>query len=270
MNRIVDLRTYDSLVSDLDGTLWLGGAPLPGAVDLLDGFRRRGAPVCVATNASVATRAELFGRLADVGLMREGDGLVTAAEALAAQAVQLGVREAAVIGEAGLVDALGRAGVRTLPADDAWRHWRSDRTHEGRAVAVGLAPETTTRTLGRVANLLECPLPLLVTTAEVAYPTEEGMSAGTGMMLAALASRLPIDPILCGKPTMNFLDPVRRIVSGRVLVVGDTVEADVELALVAGWDSLLVLTGTSAAGAAGHGRATYVLNDLTKFSNHGR
>ena len=138
-------------------------------------------------------------------------------------------------------------GYDTVPADDAWRHWRSDRTHEGRAVAIGLAPETTIRTLGRVATLLECPLPLLVTTAEVAYPTEEGMSAGTGMVLAALASRLPIDPILCGKPSTNFLGAVQCVVSGRVLVVGDTVEADVELAAVAGWDSLLVLTGTSAA-----------------------
>ncbi len=270
MNRIVDLRRYDSVVSDLDGTLWLGGAPLPGAVDLLDGFRRRGATVCVATNASVPTRTELFGRLAGVGLVRDGDGLVTASEALAARAVQLGVREAAVIGEAGLVDALGRAGVRTVPADDAWRHWRSDRTHEGRAVAVGLAPETTIRTMGRIATLLECPLPLLVTTAEVAYPTEEGMSAGTGMVLAALASRLPIDPILCGKPSTNFLGAVQCVVSGRVLVVGDTLEADIELAAVAGWDSLLVLTGTSGATFDGHGGATYVLNDLTEITSRGR
>ncbi len=266
----MDLRTYDSVVSDLDGTLWLGGAPLRGAVDLLDGFRRRGAAVCVATNASVPTRAELFGRLADVGLMRDGDGLVTAAEALAAQAARLGVREAAVIGEAGLVDALGRAGVHAVPADDAWSRWRTDRTHEGRAVAIGLAPETNIRTLGRVATLLECPLPLLATTAEVAYPTQEGMSAGTGMVLAALASRLSIDPILCGKPSMNFLDALQRVVSGRVLMVGDTVEADVELASIAGWDSLLVLTGTSAAETASHSRATYVLNDLTEITNHGR
>ena len=69
---------------------------------------------------------------------------------------------------------------------------------------------------------------------------------------------------------MNFLDAVQRVVSGRVLVVGDTVEADVELASIAGWDSLLVLTGTSAAETAGHGRATYVLNDLTEITNHGR
>jgi ribonucleotide monophosphatase NagD (HAD superfamily) len=217
----------------------------------------------------VQTRAELLDRLADVGLMRDGDGLVTAAEALAAQAVRLGVREAAVVGEAGLVDALRRAGVTPVPADDAWRQWRTDRTHVGRAVTIGLAPGTNIRTLGHVATLLECPLPLLATTAEVAYPTEEGMSAGTGMVLAALASRLPIDPILCGKPSTSFLDAVQRIVSGRVLVVGDTTEADVELAAIAGWDSLLVLTGTSAAETASHDRATYVLTDLTEITNHG-
>ena len=192
----MDLRTYDSVVSDLDGTLWLGGAPPARRGGPARRIPPAGRAVCVATNASVPTRAELFGRLADVGLMRDGDGLVTAAEALAAQAARLGVREAAVIGEAGLVDALGRAGVHAVPADDAWSRWRTDRTHEGRAVAIGLAPEINIRTLGRVATLLECPLPLLATTAEVAYPTQEGMSAGTGMVLAALASRLPIDPIL--------------------------------------------------------------------------
>lgn len=255
-----DLASYDTVVSDLDGTLWIDDTPLPGAVELLDSFRRRGARICLATNASVATSAHLRARLTRVGLAAPDDVLVTAADALAAQARELGLHEVATIGEAGLFDALARHGVRAVPADEVWRSWSS--AAPGRAVAIGLAPDTDIRTLGRVAMLLERGLPLLATTAEVAYPTREGLSGGTGMVLAALAARVAVDPIICGKPSPSFLTTLRQHVAGRVLMVGDTVAADVELAAAAGWDSLLVLTGTSADQHTDWPRATFVAPDL--------
>jgi glycerol 3-phosphatase-2 len=261
----LDLTSYDAVVSDLDGTLWIDGTPLPGAVDLLDSFRRRGARVCLATNASVATSAHLLAELTRAALAAPGDVLITAADALGARARELGIREAAVIGEAGLFDALTRHGIRPVPADEAWRGWRSGLKR--RAVAMGLAPDTSLRTLGRVAMLLERGLPLLVTTTEVAYPTREGMSGGTGMALAALVARVPVEPVVCGKPSLPFLAALRAHVAGRVLVVGDTVAADIELATAAGWDSLLVLTGTSAGQSAGWPRATYVAPDLVTIAS---
>jgi ribonucleotide monophosphatase NagD (HAD superfamily) len=127
---------------------------------------------------------------------------------------------------------------------------------------MGLAPDTDIRTLGRVAMLLERGLPLLATTAEVAYPTSEGLSGGTGMALAALAARVAVDPVICGKPSLPFLTTLRKHVTGRVLMIGDTVAADVELAAAAGWDSLLVLTGTSADQHTDWPRATFVAPDL--------
>ncbi len=261
----LDLTSYDAVVSDLDGTLWIDGTPLPGAVDLLDSFRRRGARVCLATNASVATSAHLLAELTRAALAAPGDVLITAADALGARARELRIREAAVIGEAGLFDALTRHGIRPVPADEAWRGWRSGL--KMRAVAMGLAPDTSLRTLGRVAMLLERGLPLFVTTAEVAYPTREGMSGGTGMALAALVARVPVEPVVCGKPSLPFLAALRAHVAGRVLVVGDTLAADIELATAAGWDSLLVLTGTSAGQSAGWPRATYVAPDLVTIAS---
>ncbi len=255
-----DLASYDTVVSDLDGTLWIDDTPLPGAVDLLDSLRRRGARICLATNASLATSAHLRAGLARADLAGPDDVLVTAADALGAKARELGIHQAAVIGEAGLFDALDRHGVRAVPADEVWRSWTTGAP--GRAVAMGLAPDTDIRTLGRVATLLEYGLPLLVTTTEVAYPTREGLSGGTGMALAALAARVAVDPIICGKPSLPFLTTLRAHVVGRVLVIGDTVAADIELAAAAGWDSLLVLTGTSADQHTDWSRATFVTPDL--------
>lgn len=255
-----DLSSYNAVVCDIDGTLWIDGTPLPGAVDLLDSLRRRGVRICLATNASVATSAQLHAELVGVGLAGPDDVLVTAAESLAERARELGIGEAAVIGEAGVFTALGRLGIRAVPADEAWQTWSSDQP--GRTVAMGLAPHADLRTLGRVAMLLERGLPLLVTTTEVAYPTREGLSAGTGMAVAALAARVPVEPIVCGKPSLPFVAALRAHATGRVLVIGDTVAADVELATAAGWDSLLVLTGTSAGHAADWSRATFVAPDL--------
>jgi HAD superfamily hydrolase (TIGR01450 family) len=255
-----DLASYDTVVSDLDGTLWIDGTPLPGAVELLDSFRRRGARICLATNASVATSAQLRAGLARADLVGPDDVLVTAADALGAQARERGIHEAAVIGAAGLFESLDRHGVRAVPAGEVWRSWSSRLPH--RAVAMGLAPDTDIRTLGRVATLLEYGLPLLVTTTEVAYPTRDGLSGGTGMALAALTARVAVDPIICGKPSLPFLTTLRAHVVGRVLVIGDTVAADVALAAAGGWDSLLVLTGTSADQHTDWSRATFVTPDL--------
>lgn len=255
-----DLASYDTVVSDLDGTLWIDDTPLPGAVDLLDSFRSRGARICLATNASVATSAQLRAGLARADLIGPDDVLVTAADALGAQARERDIHEAAVIGEAGLFDALDRHGVRAVPVEEVWQSWSSGSS--GRAVAMGLAPDTDIRTLGRAASLLESGLPLLVTTNEAAYPTREGLSGGTGMALAALAARVAVDPIICGKPSLPFLTTLLAHVVGRVLVIGDTVAADVELAAAAGWDSLLVLTGTSSDQHTDWSRATFVTPDL--------
>ena len=87
----------------------------------------------------------------------------------------------------------------------------------------------------------------------------------SGTILAALNAMSPVDPELCGKPSRHFGErAAKEVDTGRpVLVVGDSLAADVGVAEAMGWDSLLLLTGSTRETDVGaSGPPTYVQPDL--------
>src|SRR5207248_809454 len=74
----------DGLLLDLEGTVVVSGAEIPGAPDALRTLRARGIPFRFATNSTGATRAELAGWLGGLGLEVRPEEIVTAPVATAA------------------------------------------------------------------------------------------------------------------------------------------------------------------------------------------
>ncbi len=254
-----ELAGHAGVLFDLDGTLWRGEEPLPGAAAFVAACRAAGLRVGFATNNALLERAVLAARLEAHGIPAAPEELVTAAEAVAAEVRRAGHGQAAMLGGPGLRAALDGAGVEVLePAAAAGR--------DGVALAVGLAPDLALREVARAARLVEAGVPVFATTGETRYPTDAGVEAGTGAILAALGAMVPVDPVMCGKPTATFARRAAPVVErdGRpVLVVGDSLPADVPLAVAAGWESLLVLTGaTRAEELPAEGPPDHVEDDL--------
>jgi phosphoglycolate phosphatase-like HAD superfamily hydrolase len=74
----------DGLLVDLDGCVWVGGEPLPGAVEALRLVHRHGLELAFVTNDPASTRAEHAARLTRLGVPTPAERVVTAAWALAA------------------------------------------------------------------------------------------------------------------------------------------------------------------------------------------
>jgi ribonucleotide monophosphatase NagD (HAD superfamily) len=166
------------------------------------------------------------------------------------------------LGNAGLGDSLDRAG---LPGPDVMDADASAVAADRTVLAVGLDPERSLAGVARAAALVEAGAVVYATAAEPHYPTDRGVEAGTGTMLAALNAMAPIDPILCGKPSRHFGErAAQALATDRpVLVVGDSLAADVGVANAMGWDSLLVLTGSARQRDVNlDGPPTYVASDL--------
>jgi HAD superfamily hydrolase (TIGR01450 family) len=237
------LAGHGGVLFDLDGTLYRGDQPLPGAAAFVAACRAAGLRVGFATNNALLERATIAARLQALGIAAAPRELVTAAEAVAGTLRAAGHARVALLGGPGLRDALERAGLEVLaPADVA--------DPGGVALAVGLAPELRLRQIARAVRLVEAGAPVFATTRETRYPTDAGLDAGTGTILAALGAMVPFEPTLCGKPTAAFAARAAPLVErdGQpVLVVGDSLPADVPLAVVRGWESLLLLTGATAA-----------------------
>ena len=253
------LAGHGGVLFDLDGTLYRGDEPLPAAARFVAACRDAGLRVGFATNNALLERSVIAARLEALGIAAEPAELVTAAEALAATLRAAGHERVAVLGGPGLRDALEREGLEVLePAAVA--------DPGGVALALGLAPELTLREIARAVPLVEAGAPVFATTRETRYPTATGVEAGTGAVLAALGAMAPFEPTLCGKPTAAFAARAARLVEHDglpVLVVGDSLPADVPLATVRGWESLLLLTGATAVSEVpAQGPPDYVEPDL--------
>lgn len=245
---VVDLRRYSCAFFDVDGTVVVGSTPTPGAPEFVAACRRAGLSVGFITNGSMRTPAELLALLRRAGVAEAGDVVLTSAMALAHKVRTDGYRAVLCAGHSGLSSALAAAG---LDVHDA-RHTSVAAVNEQRgrlAVALGLFPDQLAAVRPVLAAALSAGCPCYVPTLERWWPTPDGLRPGNGATVELLRETVDVQPIMCGKPSAVFADALRVLTGGpgAALVVGDTWAVDVALARAQGWDSLLTLTGTTAA-----------------------
>lgn len=252
--RVMLAAGYDALLLDLDGVVYRGREPIPGAAETLTRLREEGLQVAFLTNNSARTPSSIARHLGELGIPGTEDEIVTSAEATAMLLARRGTATAFVVGEDGLRQALEAAGigvVETGPAD---------------AVVVGLDRHATYERLRDAAILVDAGAALVGTNPDGSYPTAEGTRwPGAGALLAAVVATTRAEPEIVGKPhAWLFEAALERTGGERPLVVGDRLDTDIAGATALGWDSALVLTGISTAEEARTGpwRPTHVLDDL--------
>jgi HAD superfamily hydrolase (TIGR01450 family) len=234
-------------VLDLDGVVWLGDQPLPGAAEAVARLRSAGERVLFCTNNSSAPIAAQESKLDGIGIPASGD-VVTSAMAAAAL-VEPGER-ALVCGGPGVVEALAARGAVVL-----------GRTAEGAGevvdgpvdvVVAGFHRDFDYEGLRRAAGAVRRGARLLATNDDATYPTPAGPIPGGGALATALAYATGADMVVAGKPRAPMADVVRSLAAesdgeGSGVMVGDRPETDGRFAHTLGYRFALVLTGVTSA-----------------------
>jgi glycerol-1-phosphatase len=235
-------------VLDLDGVLWLGDQPLPGAADAVARLRAAGHRVLFATNNSSARVATQEAKLAGFGIPAEGD-VVTSAMA-AAHLVEPGER-VLVCGGPGVVEALEGRGAVVVDFADA------DQAGDGPGDKVDVVVVGFTRAFDydrmRIASTaIRAGARFLATNTDVTYPTPDGLIPGGGAIAAAVAAAAEVEPEVAGKPHAPMAQVIHDVVGdaarsgpGRGIMVGDRPETDGDFAGTLGYRFGLVLTGVT-------------------------
>jgi HAD superfamily hydrolase (TIGR01457 family) len=249
---------YDAFLFDLDGTLFRGSEPIPGADAAVATLRAVGKRLCFVTNNSSATPEEAVEKLEAVGIVADVGEVETSALVTAAVLADRGVARVFLVGEEGLRSALLARGIEVLmgPLSE-----RAD------AVVVGWDRTADWDKLKTASLLLQRGAAFVASNADASFPAPGGERwPGAGALLAALETTTGIAPEVIGKPAAPILDAaIARAGGGTPLVIGDRVETDILGAVRRGWDSMLVLSGVGtrdelrAQGIA----ATYVVDDVT-------
>lgn len=229
--------TYARLIVDLDGTLYRGPQPVPGAVEAMSQLRRTHEVLFLSNNCNVSAQ-RLAERLRGMGFEAAPREIVTSVTLMVEAVGQVGSGlRVMTLSSGDLEPSLEEAGHRIVQADRA----------EVVVVAVDFGI-----TYNRIACVLRALLAgaiLIGANADATYPTETGPRPGAGAFVGVVRGMGFTPQHMCGKP-----DPwaMRRALALRgfeprrdCLLVGDRLDSDILGAHALGIDSALVLTGAS-------------------------
>src|SRR5262249_8591354 len=75
--------SYDGLIIDIDGVIWLGGDPIPGVADAVTALRGGGIQVLFLTNEPLRSRGAIADQLTEIGILATPGDVMTSAAAAA-------------------------------------------------------------------------------------------------------------------------------------------------------------------------------------------
>ncbi len=233
------LGTIRGVVLDLDGVVYRGETPLPGAQEFLAHLRRRPLPFVFATNNATRTPEQYAERLHRMGVAVSPEQIVTSAlvtaEYLRARTPR-GTPVYAVGGE-GLCKALESAGMVLCEDPDAVAF-----------VVVGLDVAFTYAKLRAACRAIRNGAEFVATNRDPVLPVGEELWPGAGALVAAIEVASGRTPVVLGKPEPPLLEAALRrlgVPAGEALMIGDQLGTDIAGGVRLGMRTVLVLSGVS-------------------------
>ena len=229
---------YDVALLDLDGVVYIGGAPIPGAPEALQRAKHTGMRLAYVTNNASRTPAAVAALLRTMDVPAKPEDVVTSAQAAARLLADKLPPKAKVlvIGSTALRLAVRERGLTPV----------STASDEPAAVVQGYGPGIGYASLAEGGLAVRKGALFVGTNADSTLPGPRGIQPGNGSLLQVIAYATGTSPIIAGKPEPPLhRESVIRTGAKNPLVVGDRLDTDIEAAYRAGADSLLVLTGVS-------------------------
>lgn len=231
------LDNYDALLADLDGTVFSGHTPIPGAAEGLAGRQ-----VMYVTNNASRAPQQVAEHLNSMGFKADADHVVTSAMA----ACDLGKQYIADSGvDQPRAFVIGHESFKQLVADAGFTVTDTADDHP-HVVFHGHSPDNDWARLSEGALAIQRGARYFASNLDTTLPSERGFMVGNGSMVAAVTSATGVTPESAGKPgPAMFLVAARKIGSTKPLAVGDRLDTDIAGGNAAGMDTLCTVTGVS-------------------------
>jgi len=221
---------------DMDGVIYRGDEPVPGAAEFVHSLREREIPFLFLTNNSASGPRDYVVKLEKMGIQVEEEHFYTCGMATMEFLQQQKPHGTAfVIGEGGLVSALHQAGygITTKQPDYVI-------VGEGRTLNFEMAEKAMMMILNGAH--------LIATNLDVSCPTAAGSRPGCGAIVAMLEAATGRRAYSVGKPSPFMMRAARKrlgLRTAETVMVGDTMETDIRGSLELGFQAILVLTGST-------------------------
>jgi 4-nitrophenyl phosphatase len=219
---------------DLDGTIYAGTRPIPGAADFIRALDRDGTPYLYVTNNSSRTPEAVADQLRTFGIPASPEQVITSSLSTADYIVkQGGGKRVYLIGEDGLRQALVGAGLQLVEEE------RAD------YVVQGIDRQFTYRKLELAVMHIQAGASFILTNPDRLLPWETRFVPGAGAISGSIREATQVEPTVIGKPSDIIVRyALQRLSTDReVWMVGDNLLTDIAAGAAAGLSTALVLTG---------------------------
>lgn len=226
---------------DLDGTIYLGEALIPGADRVVKALRDDGRRVAFLSNKPLYTRADYADKLTRLGIPATADDVVNSSIVLARHLAKLDPGAPVfVIGEPPLIAELAAHGFEVRP------------DHRVRWVVIAFDRTFDYAKLNTALQAVRQGARLIATNPDRTCPTEDGEIPDCAGMIAAVEAVTGHQvEVIVGKPSPIILEVALATLgvgASDAVIVGDRIETDIVMGRRLGLATVLVLSGITRAG----------------------
>lgn len=225
---------FGGFMLDMDGTIYKGGVPIPGAREFIAHLKERGVPFVFLTNNSSHSRAFYSAKLRMLGFDVGTEDVLTSTTAtirfLVSNRFGKTVFPLAVPDVVGEIEAAGIETVEDNP-DIVLLTFDTSITYEG---------------INKAFHFLRNGAELIATHPDDVCPTEDSYDIDIGPFIRMFEQMCQKEAVVIGKPNRLMLEMAARemgVPPEDTVMVGDRLYTDIAMAANAGTQSILVLSG---------------------------
>ncbi|XP_076294767.1 uncharacterized protein LOC143215982 [Lasioglossum baleicum] len=277
------LNSFDVVLSDCDGVLWILGKPIPGAVESLKRLQDLGKRIYLVSNNSTMY-FDLYKRnVRATGLDLKPEQVVLPSAVVGWYLNKINFSgEAFVVASKPFRKVLADWGIKMSPEDrplifddDVNRSLDSATSMDAiNAVIFDFDMRCSLSTLTYAVQCLKNKDVLFLSgsSSEWIVVNHERKALGSGTLIKLISHYSGRKPIGCGKPSDNLKDYLLKVCQvdpKRCLFIGDSIKTDMMFASKCGFQKLLVETGLDTIETASHDcqtRPDYYISNLGLLS----
>ena len=243
------------LAIDMDGTVYKGSVPIPGAKEFISDLRRNGIPFMFVTNNSSKGRRQYFEKLKVMGFDIDMSNVLTSGTAaLRFLKDERKGKSVYVIGTESYLEDVMEYGIELDDEDPD-------------IVLLSFDRELTYEKINKGYMFIKRGAEFIATHPDDLCPTEDDYDVDIGAFIAMYRYLLNKEPLVIGKPNRLLLDMAASemgIPADSIAMVGDRLYTDMKMAFDNGLESILVLTGETSMEDLRESpvRPTYILDSV--------
>lgn len=230
-------RIPQLIMLDLDGTLYVGKQPIPGAIAALQQLRARGIQLRFLTNTTTKSQDKLIAQLRLMGFTLEEDELISAPVAAKLELLSLQQQARRPLRLWPIV----ASGIKQDFSEFFW-----DEQNPDYVVLGDIGDAWDLALINRLFNAMHAGAELIALHKNRFWQTETGLKADIGFFVAGLEYSCGKTARVMGKPNRAFFQRVLDSVGVdaiNALMVGDDLDSDIGGAQQMGVRGCLVKTG---------------------------